>query len=155
MAHCGNTEDATSVVTFQCVLQVMENIVVKTFLLENVDLEESKTNNETNFDVIVKCLENAGGGYWLMVYKILTTDFGLPQRRVRLFFLGVSKKHYPEFVMSNVTTHLEHFKLKVQHPDFWLNFSSVCMYISFNLLAAFVQLFPFLFQDYSSADRQR
>ncbi len=115
-------------VTFRCVLQVIENIVVKTFLLENVDLEESKSKDDTNFDVIVKCLENASGGYWLKVYKILTADFGLPQRRVRLFFLGASKKHYPEFDMSNVTTHLEHFKLKTQHPDVWLNFI-FCLYI--------------------------
>ena len=106
-------------VTFKSTKQTLESVDCRTFLLENVDMEESKSSSsdENNLDLIVQQLEQTGGGFWLRVYKVLTRDFGLPQRRIRLFFLGVSKRHYPDFNMDAVTKHLEAFKLQCQNPD--------------------------------------
>jgi site-specific DNA-cytosine methylase len=82
-------------------------------------MEESKqsSSDDNNLDLIVRQLEELAGGFCLRVYKVLTRDFGLPQRRIRLFFLGVSKRHYPDFNMDVVTKHLEAFKLQCQSPD--------------------------------------
>ena len=103
--------------TFNCVIETIETIECRTFLLENVDLEEPKASGDTNLQLIMEALKNLSGGYHLKVYKVLSADFGVPQRRIRLFFLGVSKRHYPEFTFYKVTKHIEAFKLQSQNPD--------------------------------------
>jgi site-specific DNA-cytosine methylase len=49
-------------------------------------------------------------------YKVVSTDFGLPTRRQRLYFIGVSKAHYPLFDMNKVTEILSLLKLETQQP---------------------------------------
>ena len=105
--------------TFKCVLQLLQTVFVRTFLLENVDLEETSksTNKESNLQVILRALSEARDGYHVRAFKILSKDFGVPQRRVRLFFIGVHKGTYPNFDMDKVARNLEIFQLKCQKPD--------------------------------------
>ena len=130
-------KEASSVVTFKCTKETIESVDCRTFLLENVDMEESKqsSSDDNNLDLIVRQLEELAGGFWLRVYKVLTRDFGLPQRRIRLFFLGVSKRHYPDFNMDVVTKHLEAFKLQCQSPDSF--FEMLCTLFFFSELIVF------------------
>ena len=108
-------KDSSSVVTFKAVLQLLESMVVGWFLLENVDLEDS-TDPTSNFKMIIRNLETAGAGYFVRAFKIISTDFALPQRRVRLYFCGVSKSKYPEFDMNQVEKVLNLLKLDCQKP---------------------------------------
>ena len=114
-----HTKDSSSVMTFKCVLQLLQTVFVRTFLLENVDLEETSksTNKESNLQVILRALSEARDGYHVRAFKILSKDFGVPQRRVRLFFIGVHKGTYPNFDMDKVAQNLEKFQLKCQKPD--------------------------------------
>ena len=114
-----HTKDSSSVMTFKCVLQLLQTVFVRTFLLENVDLEETSksTSKESNLQVILRALSEARDGYHVRAFKILSKDFGVPQRRVRLFFIGVHKGTYPNFDMDKVAQNLEKFRLKCQKPD--------------------------------------
>eukprot|EP00438_Fugacium_kawagutii_P023761 Skav215455 [mRNA] locus=scaffold2193:165266:166376:- [translate_table: standard] len=58
------------------------------FILENVDLPEEEDSNYSN---IVKALSTAGEGFQVKTFKLCSTDYGTPQRRYRLFFVGFSR----------------------------------------------------------------
>ena len=98
--------------TFKATIQTLESVRARTFLLENVDLEDAK---DSNLDIIVQMLEELN--FSVFVFKILSSDYGVPQRRVRLFFLGVNKGLYPNFDQKNVIKHLAAFQLKCQTAD--------------------------------------
>ena len=105
--------------TFKCVLQLLQTVFVRTFLLENVDLEETSksSSKESNLQVILRTLSEVRDGYHVRAFKIMSKDFGVPQRRVRLFFVGVHKGTYPNFDMDKVAQNLKSFQLKSQKPD--------------------------------------
>ena len=77
------------------------------FLLENVDMEDDQ---DGNLGLIVRSLEDAG--YTSQVYKCVSTDFALPQRRVRLYILGFNKTRQPQIVFENISQRIELFRLK-------------------------------------------
>lgn len=112
------SQDSSSNTTFKCVLQVLESIDVAWFILENVDLE---IGPQSNYDLIMKSLSKCGPTYNVTAYQMLATDFGLPQRRLRLYFVGISNKMYPKFQMQKVTDVLDALKLPIQKPAFWIN----------------------------------
>ena len=113
LLHFFWSQDSSSVITFKCVLRLLESIRVAWFQLENVDLELSP---DSNLDCILKSLEQCGPGYMVRAYNVVSTDFGLPTRRQRLYFIGVSKAHYPLFDMNKVTEILSLLKLETQQP---------------------------------------
>ena len=76
--------------------------------------DESKNSN---LNLILQSLQNSGpSGFNVRCFKVVSSDFGLPQRRVRLYFAGVSCHHYPNVNMENISKHLNLFKLKKQPP---------------------------------------
>ena len=101
--------------TFKCVTHVLDSTSCGWFVLENVDIDDESKNS--NLSLILQALQNSGpSGFNVRCFKVVSTDFGLPQRRVRLYFVGVSCAIYPNVNMDNVSKHLNLFKLKTQPP---------------------------------------
>ena len=119
--------------TFRAVLQLLENVRVGWFVLENVDMDESP---DGNLNCILQALDNLG--FRTRAYKMLSSDFGSPQRRLRLYFCGISRTRYPEFNMNHITDVLNHLNLKCQEPETRMNF------IYFIFLTLWIHTFLFL-----------
>lgn len=74
-------------------------------------------DQSSNLSVILRELRSAGSkGYHVQVFKILTSDYGLPQKRERLYFVGAHKGIYQEFNFGNVQSMLQLFRLECQPP---------------------------------------
>ncbi|CAK9089868.1 Phosphoribosylaminoimidazole-succinocarboxamide synthase (SAICAR synthetase) [Durusdinium trenchii] len=85
--------DSSSFATFRCVIEALSNIITDFFILENVDLEEGgpDSGDATNLDLILRALSDAGDGFHVRAYRLISSDFALPQRRVYLFVLNEQK----------------------------------------------------------------
>lgn len=105
-------------ITFKCVVRALETMDVSWFVLENVDMDDWK---DSNLDLILKALKSVGPGYFVQAYKIISTDYASPQRRIRLYFIGVQEKKYPTFNFTAVGKTLELFILKTQPPVSWIS----------------------------------
>ena len=70
----------------------------------------------SNYTHICTALEKAGGGYEVKVVTMVSSDYGVPQRRVRLYFIGVLKSKF-NLSSQMVDKTLNLFKLKCQKPD--------------------------------------
>lgn len=81
-----------------------------------MDLESEDTSS--NLDCILAALKEAGheDGFHVQVFRVISSDYGTPQRRVRLYFVGVNRRELPHFKMKNVEKSLHMFKLKCQPP---------------------------------------
>lgn len=94
------------------------------FTLENVDMDAGNDDSPSNFNIIVQTLESSGkNGFIVRVYKLCTKDYGLPQRRVRLFFVGLNKNSQDESSFRDIEKWLTVFQLPCQPPD-WNSVSS-------------------------------
>ena len=109
-------QDASSVATFKSCLAVIETLQPDAFLLENVDLGDGESP-ESNLSLIVEALESLG--YVLKTYRIISLDWGLPQRRLRIYLAGFSTKKQPNASLSRMEKHLNLMQLKCQRPDPW------------------------------------
>ncbi len=126
-------QDSSSVKTFKAVLDVLEEVSVRAFILENVDMTEEE---DSNFSIIVQALSHAGSGYQVKAFKLWATDFGLPQRRCRLYFIGI-RKGDGEANMDSIESMLRGLRLKKQFPETWFSFSSEVLIYA--LCSRFVQ----------------
>ncbi|CAE7244005.1 nlaXM [Symbiodinium microadriaticum] len=87
--------DCSSVVTFKGVCHMIKQTKPLCFILENVDSLESGTSSndddkepsKSNLEMIMTWLNELG--YGVTVEKLRSDDFGLPQRRSRLYFFGL------------------------------------------------------------------
>jgi DNA (cytosine-5)-methyltransferase 1 len=88
------TEDSRSNIMFQCI-KVIQKKLPKIFILENVKnfkfIEKGKP-----FNYLVKELENIKNGNKEIAYNVYTDilntkDYGIPQNRERIFFIGIRK----------------------------------------------------------------
>lgn len=85
-------EDTRGTLFFD-IARILKEKRPRMFLLENVKNLLTHNNGKT-FEVIVKTLESLN---YHVHYKILKScDFGIPQRRERLYIVGFSKDYYPE-----------------------------------------------------------
>ena len=82
------------------------------FILENVDIDDKQKDN--NLDYILKALSDLG--FSVQAYMLISSDYGCPQRRVRLYFVGVRKLQFPQFRFETVLSYLKLFHLKCQPP---------------------------------------
>ena len=104
--------------TLKAVKTFLDKISVDFFTLENVDMESAGEDDASNLNMIIKALESSGPhGYHVQVYKLCTLDYGLPQRRVRLFFVGLQKSTQEASAFRNIEMWLNAFKLKTQPPE--------------------------------------
>jgi DNA (cytosine-5)-methyltransferase 1 len=72
------------------ILDVLDFYNPKYFVLENVQ-KLSTINNGGLLIQMKNALKEIGSGYNLHVWDLLASDYGLPQRRRRIFFCGVRK----------------------------------------------------------------
>ena len=107
-------KDASSVQTFKACLTALTDSPADWFLLENLDLDDS--GEESNLSIILSSLQECGPGYKVQQFKMISSDFGIPQRRVRLFFLGYNSRRHPDVSFSRVEKRLAFLKLKTQPP---------------------------------------
>ena len=107
--------------TFKAVLTCLEHYQPEVFLLENVDMNDDESGDgSSNLEIIVKSLQSLGTGYIVRVYKMLSSDYGLPTRRVRLYFGGYHKQKAPQASFELVDKLLVCFKLEHQKPATWI-----------------------------------
>ena len=102
--------------TFKRILQQLQTIHFPIFVLENVDLEDEKGSN---LDHILSALKELG--YQVKAYMMISSDYGLPQRRVRLFIVGIREHDFPNFRFEKVLEYLQLFRLRCQSPVLWFN----------------------------------
>ena len=105
-------------------IEALSNIITDFFILENVDLEEGgpDSGDATNLDLILRALSDAGDGFHVRAYRLISSDFALPQRRVRLYIVGFSKVRQGQASFANVEANLELFRIQpCPHPDIWLH----------------------------------
>ena len=104
-----SSQDSTSFVTFRACIEALSLMQVDLFILENVDLEDS---SDSNLDNIVKMLSVCGPGYSCKVYQLISSDFGIPQRRVRIYIIGFNQRSQGTANFTRVDHYLELFKIR-------------------------------------------
>lgn len=112
-------QESSSARTFKAVLEALTHVVVEAFILENVDLPDEE---DSNYSHIVQALSTVGQGFRVKTFKLCSADYGTPQRRYRLFFIGFSLASQGEVSMDRVEKLLKLFRLKRQAPETSLNF---------------------------------
>ena len=75
---------------FYNILDVLDFYSPKFFVLENVQ-KLATIKRGGLLDEMIEALETIGSGYNLHVWDLQASDYGLPQKRKRLFFCGVRK----------------------------------------------------------------
>ena len=93
---------------------------------------EDTADHESNYEVISRCLVESN--YNVQTFVIASSDYGVPQRRVRLFFCGFCRERQPDASFGRVEQLLTLFKLKCQKPDTLLVLS---FFVSFLLRSIF------------------
>lgn len=111
-------EESSSNVTFRASLEVLKKIFVTCFILENLDLQDDEEDGRGNFENIIKLLEGAGSaGFWVRAFLIKSVDYGTPQRRRRLFFVGLNKATQSEGSLDKIEQLLKGLQLSCQPPE--------------------------------------
>nr|WP_181718609.1 DNA (cytosine-5-)-methyltransferase [Pedobacter sp.]QJS06266.1 DNA cytosine methyltransferase [Pedobacter sp.] len=84
---------------FFTILDILDYYQPKYFVLENV--QKLSTINKGNLLAEMKeALGDIGSGYNLHIWDLLASDYGLPQKRKRIFFCGIRKDISPELKLS-------------------------------------------------------
>jgi len=111
-------EESSSNFTFRASLEVLKKIFVTCFILENLDLQDDEEDGRGNFENIIKLLEGAGSaGFWVRAFLIKSVDYGTPQRRRRLFFVGLNKATQSEGSLDKIEQLLKGLQLSCQPPE--------------------------------------
>ena len=76
---------------FFYILDMLDYYKPKYFVLENVQKIHTIKNGSL-LDEMKKALEEIGDGYNLHTWNLLASDYGLPQKRNRIFFCGINKR---------------------------------------------------------------
>ena len=86
------------------------------YILENVELGDGE-DPESNARLISEALESAG--YSARLFRIMASDFGVPQRRLRVYIAGFSHAKQPQSSLVRVEHALNAMRLQCQKPDSW------------------------------------
>lgn len=70
---------------------------------------------DSNLNLIVQALEEAG--YTARIFRMSALDWGLPQRRIRIYIAGFSRALQPESSLVRVEKMLNTMQLKCQLPE--------------------------------------
>ena len=116
----GNLEDRTQGfiddprnILFSYYLKFVEKLNPKLVLIENVKGLSSASSYQ---DLIKKSLENTGKKYVVESIVLNAKDFGVPQNRERIFFIGISsdfakaKKITPQNIIDNIKKSIKNNK---------------------------------------------
>jgi DNA (cytosine-5)-methyltransferase 1 len=100
---------------FYNILDILDYYKPKYFVLENVQ-KLSTINKGELLEEMKEALKNIGNGYRLYVWDLIASDYGLPQKRKRLFFCGVEEnENLPDFLNPPPKIILENAK----YPTVW------------------------------------
>ena len=106
--------------TFKAVLTALAVLKPTWFVLENVDLDSDSTSgsavgsdSESNLSLILQALTDAS--YNVRAYLLCAQDYGLPQRRTRLYFVGFAKTQ-EQVNWQRLERNLQKCRLKAQQP---------------------------------------
>ena len=105
-------QETSSVSTFKSCASTIRVLRPQWFLLENVDLEGD--DSEGNLQSIIRVLEAAE--YLVQTFRLVASDFGLPQRRVRIYLVGFCKQRRPDISFQRMERHISMMRLKCQLP---------------------------------------
>tara|TARA_Y100000590_G_scaffold182607_1_gene208086 strand:- start:17984 stop:19012 length:1029 start_codon:yes stop_codon:yes gene_type:complete len=86
----------------------------KGFLLENVKRLKTLNNGDT-LNTILKVLKDLN--YWTDIKVLSASDFGLPQKRERIFIVGINNKYFQENYIRDSFTWPEPPKTKTKVKD--------------------------------------
>ena len=70
------------------------------------------------------------GDYLVQTFRLVATDFGLPQRRVRIYLVGFCKNRHPDVSFQRMERHISMMRLKCQLPDSCLRLELVVVSLS-------------------------
>jgi DNA (cytosine-5)-methyltransferase 1 len=95
------------------------------FLVENVTgIKSGEEFNDFFHNVILKTFENSGSGYKIKYLTLVSSDFGVPQKRKRIIIIGTRsdlelEPQFPEnFLINNFTTLRDAiFDLPIEHSS--------------------------------------
>lgn len=100
---------------FYNILDILDYYKPKYFVLENVQKLSTIKKGELLEEMKI-ALQSVGKGYKLYVWDLIATDYGLPQKRKRLFFCGVEEnENLPNFLAAPPKINLE----KAPYPTVW------------------------------------
>lgn len=100
---------------FYNILNILDYYKPKYFVLENVQKLSTIKKGEL-LEEMKLALQTVGDGYKLYVWDLIASDYGLPQKRKRLFFCGVKEnENLPEFLKEPPKIDIE----KSTYPTVW------------------------------------
>ena len=108
------SQEASSVATFKPCVQALKLMKPAFFVLENVPLGDGD-DPESNAQLIAAALEDAG--YSTRMFKVMASDFGVPQRRLRVYIAGFSQSKQPQASLQRVERMVNAMRLDCQPPD--------------------------------------
>lgn len=100
-------------VTFRVTVNILRATEPEWFALENVDLSETD-DAESNLNMIKKVLEEAN--YKTKTFRVIASDFGLPQRRIRIYVCGFHATKQAQASFQKVERNLAAMRLSKQNP---------------------------------------
>lgn len=109
----GSAKESSSVSTFKCCVLAIQSMTPEWFLLENVDLDADDV--EGNLQHILTILTDLS--YKVQVYRLKTSDFGIPQRRIRIFIAGFCENRHPQASFTRMTKTLSAMQMRCQPPE--------------------------------------
>lgn len=107
-----DNEEASSVATFKACTAAISTLKPEWFVLENVDMDGDDPDG--NLTLILRVLENCG--YKVQTFRLTAKDFGLPQRRVRIYLVGFDKDRQSQASFQRMEKHLMALRLQCQKP---------------------------------------
>lgn len=84
---------------FFYILDILDYYKPNFFVLENVQ-KINTIKNGSLLNEMKSALQKIGDGYILHTWNLLASDYGLPQKRLRIFFCGISKKYAKPKILS-------------------------------------------------------
>ena len=119
---CEKLQEASSYTTFRWCIDVLQAVEVDMILLENVDISE-EGGETSNIHLILEALKEVG--FACKCYKLIASDFALPQRRIRLFILGYNMNKHLHVNFDRIDQYLELCRISALKPATCINLGSV------------------------------
>ena len=102
--------------TFRACVSVLETQRPEWFVLENVDFETENESekSDTNLQLVLKALRDVG--YNVEALHLIASDYGLPQRRARLYIVGYCDRRHSAADFQRLQRNLQKCRLRCQSP---------------------------------------
>jgi site-specific DNA-cytosine methylase len=82
-------DQLTSVITFNATTSIIEQYAPDVFVLENVDSIGDEECENSNLQLCIERMESLTVSYKVKIHRVLTSKYFLPQRRLRVYIIGL------------------------------------------------------------------